>query len=83
MNSIAWIGIIVWGIIITLTGFGSVGPAPAGTMGATQAQDVVFLIAGGTVTCLIGVVGLLGFMGWIALPSNDKKLIRNVRQRTE
>jgi hypothetical protein len=30
-----------------------------------QPQDLMFLLAGGIVTCLIGVVGLLGFMGWV------------------
>lgn len=60
MNSLAWIGIIVWGIIVTAFGLASAGPGSD-----VQAQDLVFLIAGGMLTCLIGAVGLLGYMGWI------------------
>jgi len=63
MNSLAWIGIILWGIIVT--GFGLMGAeAPAGG-GDMAAQDVIFLVAGGILTCLIGFTGLMGFMGWI------------------
>ena len=53
MNSLAWIGIIVWGLVLTLFGLLSAGPAPDGH-GHLQPQDIVFLIAGGLVTCLIG-----------------------------
>jgi len=65
MNSLAWIGIIAWGLIITVFGMSTVGPVAAGSSIAMQAQDVVFLIAAGLVTSLIGVVGLVGFMGWV------------------
>jgi hypothetical protein len=64
MNSLAWTGIILWGILVTAFGLGQAGtpsvPAPE-----LQAHDVVFLVAGGLLTCLIGITGLLGFMGWI------------------
>jgi hypothetical protein len=64
MNSMAWIGIIVWGVIVA--GFGLLSAHPPGeSAGGLQPQDVVFLVAGGLITCLIGVTGLLGFMGWI------------------
>ena len=65
MTSLAWIGIIAWGLIITLLGMSTVGPIADGSSVAMQAQDVVFLIAAGLVTSLIGIVGLVGFMGWI------------------
>ena len=65
MNSLAWIGVIAWGIVITVFGISTVGPVSAGSSVAMQAQDVVFLIACGLVTSLIGTVGLAGFMGWI------------------
>jgi len=64
MNNLAWIGIIVWGLVLTLFGLLSAGPAPDGH-GQLQPQDIVFLIAGGLVTCLIGCTGLVGMMGWI------------------
>ncbi|MFL6673037.1 MAG: hypothetical protein ACJ8LG_07080 [Massilia sp.] len=64
MNSLAWIGIILWGILITGFGLASAG-APAGGDPDLQPHDVVFLITGGFVTCLIGVTGLMGFIGWI------------------
>jgi len=64
MNSLAWIGIIVWGIL--LTGFGLLSAGPTmDAQGHLQAHDVVFLLAGGLVTCLIGCAGLMGLMGWI------------------
>jgi cytochrome c biogenesis protein CcdA len=64
MNSLTWIGIIAWGLF--LTGFGLTGVgAGSGGSDVPQPQDVMFLIAGGMVTCLIGVIGLVGFIGWI------------------
>ncbi len=61
MNKLTWIGTIVWGVFVT--GFGLTGVGAGG--GDVQPQDVMFLIAGGMVSCLIGVIGLVGFMGWI------------------
>jgi hypothetical protein len=63
MNSLAWIGIILWGVLVTGFGVANAGPAPQA--GDVAAQDVIFLIAGGLLTCLIGCTGLMGFMGWI------------------
>lgn len=65
MNSMAWIGIIVWGLVVAAFGLLSAHPTGDAASGGLQAQDVVFLVAGGLLTCLIGVTGLLGFMGWI------------------
>lgn len=64
MNTFAWIGIILWGCL--LTGFGLANAAPPQvTTGDVAAQDVFFLITGGLLTCLIGLSGLARFMGWI------------------
>jgi hypothetical protein len=63
MNTFAWIGIIVWGLFVT--GFGLVNIAPPEAGVDVAAQDVIFLLAGGLLTCLIGFTGLMGFMGWI------------------
>ncbi|MCD2516056.1 hypothetical protein LQ564_06975 [Massilia sp. G4R7] len=65
MNSMAWIGIIVWGLVVAAFGLLSAHPPGEAASTGLQAQDVVFLVAGGLLTCLIGVTGLLGFMGWI------------------
>ena len=65
MNSMAWIGIIIWGVIVASFGLLSAHPPGEAATGGLQAQDVVFLVAGGLVTRLIGITGLLGFMGWI------------------
>jgi hypothetical protein len=62
MNSLAWIGIILWGVLLTGFGLANAGAPQAGEVAA---QDVVFLIGGGFLTCLIGCTGLMGFMGWI------------------
>lgn len=64
MNSLTWIGIIVWGLLLTGFGLFSAGPGPD-AQGHLQAHDVVFLVAGGLLTCLIGCTGLMGLMGWI------------------
>jgi hypothetical protein len=63
MNRLTWIGIIVWGAFVTGVGLTGVGSGPIGD--GVQPQDVLFLLSGGIITCLIGVVGLLGFIGWI------------------
>ena len=64
MNSLAWIGIIVWGLVVTAFGLVSAG-RPLQDGHAVAPHDVTLLVAGGLLTCLIGIVGLLGFMGWI------------------
>ncbi|MFC4932251.1 hypothetical protein [Massilia sp. GCM10023247] len=69
MNSLAWIGIIVWGLVVTA--FGLVSAEPTRLAQEVAAHDVVFLVSGGLLTCLIGIVGLLGFMGWV--PGLDPK----------
>jgi hypothetical protein len=72
MNRLAWIGIIVWGMVITA--FGLVQAAPAGAQaGELAAHDVIFLVGGGLLTCLIGIVGLAGFMGWVPGLRNEQK----------
>ncbi|MDB5952830.1 MAG: hypothetical protein JWR65_4685 [Massilia sp.] len=63
MNKMTWIGTIVWGAFVAGFGLTGVGAGAAGS--EIQPQDVMFLIAGGMVSCLIGVVGLIGFMGWV------------------
>jgi hypothetical protein len=71
MNSLAWIGIIVWGLLVT--SFGLTNVAPPQDSVDVAAQDVIFLIAGGLLTCLIGVTGLMGFMGWIPGLKKDSR----------
>ncbi|UVW30132.1 hypothetical protein [Massilia sp. H6] len=72
MNSLAWIGIIIWGLLLASFGLLS-APAPSDVQaGAVQPHDVVFLVAGGIITCLIGITGLFGFMGWIPGMRKDK-----------
>jgi hypothetical protein len=68
----AWIGIIVWGLIVASFGLFSAHPPGAPSAGGLQPHDVVFLVAGGLVTCLIGITGLMGFMGWIPGLRKDK-----------
>lgn len=73
MNRMVWIGILAWGIIVTLFGFSAAGPVAAGSSATMQAQDVVFLIAGGLVACLIALVGLAGVLGWLPDLQNEQK----------
>lgn len=72
MNSLAWIGIIVWGLVVTAFGLVSASPPPEAGQ-ELAAHDVIFLVTGGLLTCLIGIVGLLGFMGWIPGLRNQQK----------
>ena len=74
MNSLTWIGIIVWGIVLTLFGLLSAEPAPD-AQGIVQAHDVIFLVAGGLLTCLIGCIGLIGMMGWIPGVQKQKSCV--------
>lgn len=73
MNSMAWIGIIIWGLVLASFGLLSAPPPSDVQSGSVQAHDVVFLVAGGMVTCLIGITGLVGFMGWIPGMRKDKR----------
>jgi hypothetical protein len=74
MNSIAWMGIILWGLLLTGFGLVSAGPAPQAG-GDIAAHDVFFLIAGGLLTCLIGFIGLMGFMGWVPGLRKEQKSV--------
>jgi hypothetical protein len=65
MNSIAWIGIILWGVLLTCFGLANAGTAPQPGGVDMAAHDAFFLITGGLLTCLIGFTGLMGFMGWV------------------
>lgn len=68
MNKRSWSGIIAWGIFVTCVGLGTMGPARMVANSFTYAapdQEVIFLLAGGIVTCLIGFIGMGGVMGWI------------------
>jgi hypothetical protein len=75
MNSIAWVGIILWGLLLTAFGMVSAGPAPQPGMAGIAAHDVFFLIAGGLLTCLIGFIGLMGFMGWVPGLRKEQKSV--------
>ena len=72
MNSLAWTGIIVWGLVMTAFGLVSAGP-PLEQGPELSPHDVIFLVTGGLLTCLIGIVGLLGFMGWIPGLRSEQK----------
>jgi len=75
MNSMAWVGIILWGVLLTGFGLASAGPAPEAGGGGLAAHDVFFLIAGGMLTCLIGFFGLIGFMGWMPKLRKEQKSV--------
>jgi hypothetical protein len=71
MNKTTWIGTIVWGAFVAGFGLTGVGAGAGGT--GIEPQDVMFLIAGGMVSCLIGVIGLIGFMGWVPGMCTEQK----------
>ena len=68
MNKRSWSGIIGWGIFVTVVGLGAMNAAPAAANSFSYAaadQEMIFLLAGGAVTLLIGLVGLIRLIGWI------------------
>jgi hypothetical protein len=73
MNSIAWIGIILWGVLLTGFGLAGAGPVPQPGTVDLAAQDAFFLITGGLLTCMIGFTGLTGFMGWVPALRKEQK----------
>jgi hypothetical protein len=75
MNSMAWIGIILWGVLLTGFGLLSAGPGPEAAGAELAAHDVFFLIIGGMLTCLIGFAGLIGFMAWMPGLRKEQKSI--------
>lgn len=75
MNCLAWIGIILWGVVVTGFGLLSTASLPEAQSGNMAAQDVVLLIGGGILTCLIGITGLMGYMGWIPGLRKEQKNI--------
>lgn len=64
MNQFIWIGIIVWGVLVMGFGFATVEPVAAADPNM-PVQDVLFLLTGGLLSCLIGMLGLCGLMGWL------------------
>jgi hypothetical protein len=73
MNSLSWTGIILWGLLLTGFGLASVPPEAHTPAADVAAQDVIFLIVGGLLTTLIGVMGLTGFMGGVTKLRNEQK----------
>lgn len=66
MNKHIWSGIIIWGTLIICFGLGTMNPTEFvanSATGALPAQEVVFLLSGGIVTFLVGVIGMLRVHG--------------------
>ena len=66
MNVYSWMATIGFGIVITMFGLGAAASD-------VQAQDVLFLITGGVLTCLIGAVGMVGCMRLVPLLRGEQK----------
>ena len=64
MNHFIWIGIIAWGILVMGFGIATVPQAVPGEA-PMPAHDVLFLLTGGLLSCLIGLLGLCGMMRWL------------------
>jgi hypothetical protein len=67
MNKLIWVGIIGGGVLATAAGFGALDPVQAGIGGAPAAPALaaLLLLTGGMASCLAGVLGLTGLMGWV------------------
>lgn len=72
MNSMGWIGVILWGVF--LTGLGLLGLAPTpDSQGALGDQTVVLLISVGLITCLLGALGVCGLLSWVPGMQEEQK----------
>ena len=64
-----WGGIIIWGTLVICFGLGTMNPTYAvanSAAGALPDQEVIFLLSGGIVACLLGTIGLLRFHGEVS-----------------
>ena len=64
-----------------VAGFGLTAVGVGGSNIATN--DVMFLVVGGMLFCLIGAISLAGFMRWVHDYAQKRKVVFNVRQRTD
>jgi hypothetical protein len=66
MNKHSWGGIVIWGVCVTCFGLSAIIATSILTNPSASAapdQEAIFLLTGGIVTCLIGLIGLIGCMG--------------------
>jgi hypothetical protein len=67
MNKHSWGGIVIWGVCVTCFGLSAIIATSILTDSSGSAapdQEAIFLLAGGIVTCLVGLIGMIGSMGW-------------------
>ncbi|TFW21049.1 hypothetical protein E4L96_09615 [Massilia arenosa] len=74
MNHFIWIGIIVWGVLVTLFGMGTLTSVDSTSLTAQMPpHDLAFLVACGMLSCLIGALGLTGLLHRLPLFGEGKK----------
>lgn len=70
-HKMIWSGLIVGGIVATALGFGALSGVSTGpdetavSAAALPVMAVLLLMTGGLLSCLTGVIGMTGLMGWI------------------
>lgn len=70
-HKMIWSGLIVGGIAATALGFGALNGVNTGadevavSAAALPVMAVLLLMTGGLLSCLTGVIGMTGLMGWI------------------
>jgi hypothetical protein len=67
MNKHSWGGIVIWGVCVTCFGLSAIIATNIVTSSSGSAaldQEEIFLLTGGIVTCLVGLIGMIGSMGW-------------------
>lgn len=70
-HKMIWSGLIVGGIVATALGFGALNGVNTGpdetsvSAAALPVMAVLLLMTGGLLSCLTGVIGMTGLMGWI------------------
>jgi hypothetical protein len=75
MNKNIWGGIFIWGIFVLSFGLSAIiatGIVADSSTTSVLDQEVIFLLAGGIVTCLIGFIGYIVCNGW--LPGSTSNL---------
>jgi hypothetical protein len=70
-HRLAWLAVIAWGLLIAALGMHAIDPAPLSPLELdidSPARPAIYLLAAGIVTCMVGLIGVLG---WSRPPNDD------------
>jgi hypothetical protein len=62
-HRLAWLVVLAWGLLIAALGMHAIDPAPLSPAELdidSPARPAIYLLAAGIVTCMVGLIGLIG-----------------------